>query len=144
MSQEFPTASLKITLLLKNVELCLETDLLRSGLRVSFQTKHAIPTLVQSTANQVRQDSLGHLIVRRSAASCIRCTLKNVSVLSVARLLGNRRDASVERYFTIPIIIILIKRYSLTRVKLTALYKHLITKTTLTYISANKTVIIVA
>ena len=37
------------------------------------------------------------------------------------------------------IIIILIKRYSLTRVKLTALYKHLITKTTLTYISANKT-----
>ena len=31
--------------------------------------------------------------------------------------------------------IILIKRYSLTRVKLTALYKHLITKTTLTYIS---------
>ena len=31
---------------------------------------------------------------------------------------------------------ILIKRYSLTRVKLTALYKHLITKTTLTYISA--------
>ena len=36
------------------------------------------------------------------------------------------------------IIIILIERYSLTRVKLTALYKHLITKTTLTYISANK------
>ena len=34
------------------------------------------------------------------------------------------------------IIIILIKRYSLTRVKLTALYKRLITKTTLTYISA--------
>ena len=33
------------------------------------------------------------------------------------------------------IIIILIKRCSLTRVKLTALYKHLITKTTLTYIS---------
>ena len=32
--------------------------------------------------------------------------------------------------------IILIKCYSLTRVKLTALYKHLITKTTLTYISA--------
>ena len=29
-------------------------------------------------------------------------------------------------------IIILIKRYSLTRVNLTALYKHLITKTTLT------------
>ena len=29
-------------------------------------------------------------------------------------------------------------------VKLTALYKHLITKTTLTYISANKTLIIVA
>ena len=42
------------------------------------------------------------------------------------------------------IIIILIKRYSLTRVKLTALYKHLITKTTLTYTSANKTLIIVA
>ena len=42
------------------------------------------------------------------------------------------------------IIIILIKRYSLTRVKLTALYKHLITKTTLTFISANKTLIIVA
>ena len=40
--------------------------------------------------------------------------------------------------------IILIKRCSLTRVKLTALYKHLITKTTLTYISANKTLIIVA
>ena len=36
------------------------------------------------------------------------------------------------------------KRYSLTRVKLTALYKHLITKTTLAYISANKTLIIVA
>ena len=35
--------------------------------------------------------------------------------------------------------IILIKCYSLTRVKLTALYKHLITKTTLAYISANKT-----
>ena len=29
-------------------------------------------------------------------------------------------------------------------IKLTALYKHLITKTTLTYISANKTLIIVA
>ena len=42
------------------------------------------------------------------------------------------------------IIIILIKRYSLTRVKLTALYKHLIIKTTLTYILANKTLIIVA
>ena len=42
------------------------------------------------------------------------------------------------------IIIILIKRYSLTRVKLTALYKDLITKTTLAYISANKTLIIVA
>ena len=42
------------------------------------------------------------------------------------------------------IIIILIKRYSLISVKLTALYKHLITKTTLTYISANKTLIIVA
>ena len=42
------------------------------------------------------------------------------------------------------IIINLIQRYSLTRVKLTALYKHLITKTTLTYISANKTLIIVA
>ena len=36
------------------------------------------------------------------------------------------------------IIIILIKCYSLTRVKLTALYKHLFTKNTLTYISANK------
>ena len=33
------------------------------------------------------------------------------------------------------IIIILIKRCSLTRVKLTALYKHLMTKTTLAYIS---------
>ena len=32
-----------------------------------------------------------------------------------------------------------IKRCSLTKVKLTALYKHLIIKTTLTYISANKT-----
>ena len=45
------------------------------------------------------------------------------------------------------IIIIIInnsyKRYSLIRVKLTALYKHLITKTTLTFISANKTLIIV-
>ena len=41
-------------------------------------------------------------------------------------------------------LIVLIKRYSLTRVKLTALYKHLITKTTLTYISANKTLIIIA
>ena len=36
------------------------------------------------------------------------------------------------------LIIILTKRYSLTSVKLTALYKHLITKTTLTYISASK------
>ena len=41
------------------------------------------------------------------------------------------------------IIIILIKRYSLTRVKLTALHKHLTTKTTLAFISANKTLIIV-
>ena len=42
------------------------------------------------------------------------------------------------------IIIILIKRCSLTRVKLTALYKHPITKNnnTLTYILANKTLII--
>ena len=40
--------------------------------------------------------------------------------------------------------ITLTNRYSLTTVKLTALYKHLITKTTLTYISANKTPIIVA
>ena len=49
-------------------------------------------------------------------------------------------------YIIIIIIIIknLIKHYFLTRVKLAALYKHLITKTTLTYISANKTVIIVA
>ena len=36
------------------------------------------------------------------------------------------------------------KRYSLTRVKLTALYKHLITKTTLADISANKTWIIIS
>ena len=35
-------------------------------------------------------------------------------------------------------------RYSLTRVKLTALYKHLITKTTLTYISIKKILMIVA
>ena len=41
------------------------------------------------------------------------------------------------------IIIILIKRYSLTRAKLTALYKHLITKSTLTYISTNKSLNIV-
>ena len=41
-------------------------------------------------------------------------------------------------------IIIIIKRYSLTRVKLTALYKHLITKTTLAYTCTNKTLIIVA
>ena len=40
--------------------------------------------------------------------------------------------------------IILIKRYSSTRVNFTALYKHTITKTTSTYISANKTLIIVA
>ena len=38
------------------------------------------------------------------------------------------------------VIINLIKRYFLTRAKPTALYKHLITKTTLTYISADKTV----
>ena len=37
------------------------------------------------------------------------------------------------------IIIILIKRCSLTRVKLTALYKHLMTKTTLTHISNKQT-----
>ena len=36
------------------------------------------------------------------------------------------------------ITIILIKRCSLTRVKLTALYKHLMTKTTLTYISKKR------
>ena len=36
---------------------------------------------------------------------------------------------------TMDVIIILIKRCSLTRVKLTALYTRLMTKTTLTYIS---------
>ena len=36
---------------------------------------------------------------------------------------------------TMDLIIILIKRCSLTRVKLTALYTRLMTKTTLTYIS---------
>ena len=41
------------------------------------------------------------------------------------------------------IIIILIKRYSLTRVKLTALYKHLMTKNTLTYISTKRTLNII-
>ena len=41
------------------------------------------------------------------------------------------------------IIIILIKRYSLTTVKLTAQYKHLTTKNTLTYISTNRTLNIV-
>ena len=50
----------------------------------------------------------------------------------------------IKNKYIIIIIIILIKCYSLTRLKLTALYKHLITKTTLTYISANKTLIIVA
>ena len=36
---------------------------------------------------------------------------------------------------TIIIVIIILKRCSLTRVKLIALYKHIMTKTTLTYIS---------
>ena len=41
------------------------------------------------------------------------------------------------------IIIIHIKRYSLNRVKLTALYKQLMTKTTLAYISTDRTLNIV-
>ena len=43
-------------------------------------------------------------------------------------------------YDTIIIIIIILKRCSLTRDKLTALYKHLITKTILTYISNNQNI----
>ena len=44
-------------------------------------------------------------------------------------------SVSVATFSLLIIIIILIKHCSLTRVKLTALYTHLMTKTTLTYIS---------
>ena len=44
-------------------------------------------------------------------------------------------DKQISYGTTMDVIIILIKRCSLTRVKLTALYTRLMTKTTLTYIS---------